>query len=110
MRPIYINGEEVTENIFFTVRWLSDNSGKNKEATKKMLHNAGIKPVCKDAIYAFKSLEEAGMVSPRKQRRKTNEQETRPPEAVSVLLASKRGRPPKAKPEPEPDKPTKPKK
>ena len=62
---MYINGEKHTETIFFTVRWIAEDSGKTTEAVKKLLHNAGIKPVCKDAIYAYEALETAKLAPPR---------------------------------------------
>jgi len=62
---MYINGEKHNENIFFTVSWMAEALGKNKEAVKKLLHNAGIRPVCRDAIYAYGALETAKMAPPR---------------------------------------------
>jgi len=46
-----IDNKEITGNEFFTVEFMSKNSGKNKEAVKKILKRAEIFAVSKNAIY-----------------------------------------------------------
>jgi len=47
-----VNGKE-----FLAVKEMAERSEKKKDAIKKLLNNAGIKPVCKDAIYDFEAYE-----------------------------------------------------
>ena len=50
-----IDEKEVSGDEFFTVEYMSKNSGKNKEAVKKILHRIEIDPVEKNAIYEKKA-------------------------------------------------------
>jgi hypothetical protein len=45
-----INGEE-----FLTVRDMADRLNKNTDAVKKLLHNAGLKPISRDALYPIEA-------------------------------------------------------
>ena len=52
-----INGKE-----FLTVRDMADRLNKNTDAVKKLLHNAGLKPISRDALYpieAFNTIKDA---------------------------------------------------
>jgi benzoyl-CoA reductase/2-hydroxyglutaryl-CoA dehydratase subunit BcrC/BadD/HgdB len=54
---MFINGKE-----FLTVRDMAERLNKNKEAVKKLLHNAGQKPISRDALYpveAFNAIKDA---------------------------------------------------
>jgi len=52
IKTMLINGEE-----FLTVRDMAERLNKKTDAVKKLLHNAGLKPISRDALYPVKAFE-----------------------------------------------------